>query len=518
MFLQADDLYTHTLNKNEFTTRVYDDGTVINQQIKRNRNTNFVNTKLGLDWYLNERNTFTVSGLFASEKILDNGDEPFFNGDLSTRYRLWKFLEDELKTTVMATGQYVHKFKTAGHQLAVNFNYTFHRENEQYFFDNIMPTYTGKDAFKLLSDEHVIDVTVDYSKPLKYGKVETGVKLRDRNIPTNMQFYPGYMSPLDSNAGGWAVYSEIIPALYGNYIFESKKVEAEIGLRAEYVNVNYRVNPDHNTYKSNGYNYFQPFPNARFAYKFNERNKLSLFFNRRVDRPNEVDIRIFPKYDDAEIIKVGNPTLKPQFTNSAELGYKSSWKGGYFYGALYGRFSNGTITRISSTVPGSTLIYAVFQNAGKSMVSGMELLLEQKMTDWYRFNLNVNAYYNEIDAFSGVNQYPQPTAYAFDKQDIFSGNVKWNNYFKLKQDWNIQVTAVYLAPDIIPQGKIGSRFSLDMGIRKAVQKGKGSLFINATDLLNTMVIKRRIQGVGFYYTSKDYYETQAVRVGYTYKF
>jgi hypothetical protein len=54
-------------------------------------------------------------------------------------------------------------------------------------------------------------------------------------------------------------------------------------------------------------------------YKINDNNKLSPL-QPRVDRPNEVDIRIFPKYDDAEIIKVGNPALRPQFTNSVELG------------------------------------------------------------------------------------------------------------------------------------------------------------------------------------------------------
>ena len=40
-FMQADWLYTETLNKNEFVTRNFDDGTVINQQTKRNRNTHF---------------------------------------------------------------------------------------------------------------------------------------------------------------------------------------------------------------------------------------------------------------------------------------------------------------------------------------------------------------------------------------------------------------------------------------------------------------------------------------------
>ena len=109
------------------------------------------------------------------------------------------------------------------------------------------------------------------------------------------------------------------------------------------------------------------------AYKLNDHSKISLFYNRRVDRPNEVDIRIFPKYDDAEIIKVGNPALRPQFTNSYELGYKTNLKKGYFYSALYHRSTVGTITRIATQVPPGTLIYTVFQNAGHSSNTGIEL-------------------------------------------------------------------------------------------------------------------------------------------------
>jgi outer membrane receptor protein involved in Fe transport len=517
-FLQSDNLYTQTLNKNEFVTRSYDDGTIINQQVKRNRNTNFFNLKTGVDWYLNEKNTLTVSGVFGSEKIIDRGDQPFFNAELTERKRLWQFLEDELKTTVMATTAYQHKFKQAGHLVNVGFNYTYHRENEKYFFDNIFSDYTGKDAFKLISDEHVADFNIDYIKPLKYGRVETGFKFRKRDIPTNMQFIPGINSPLDTNAGGEATYKEVIPALYGNYIFENKTFEAEVGLRVEYVELQYNVNPNHNTYKSDGYNYMQPFPNVRLAYKINNANKLSFFYNRRVDRPNEVDIRIFPKYDDAEIIKVGNPALRPQFTNSLELGYKTNWKNGYFYSAVYHRFADGTITRISSIVPGSNLIYAIFQNVNKSYNTGAEVVLSQEVSKTYSFNLNLNAYHNQIDAFTVENLYPVPHLFSADKQEIVSGNLKLNNTFHLPKSVDVQLTAIYLAPDIIPQGEIAARFSLDAGIKKAIQKGKGELFFNATDLLNTMVIKKNIQGDGFRYVSTDYYETQVMRLGYSYKF
>ncbi len=518
VFFQGDYLYTETLNKNEFVTRNYDNGEVINSQLKRNRNTHFTTLKSGIDYTINDQNSLTISGLFGSEKIIDRGDQPFFNSDFSQRKRLWQFLEDELKTTIMATANYQHKFKEAGHLLNVGFNYTFHREDEKYFYDNYLPTSTGTDAFKLLSDEQVYDFNFDYIKPLKYGRIETGIKLRDRNIPTNMQFIPGVNSVLDANAGGWATYKELIPAIYGNYIFENKKWEAELGLRIEYVKIQYDVNPNHIVYKSDGYDYTQPFPNLRFAYKINDDNKVSIFYNRRVDRPNEVDIRIFPKYDDAEIIKVGNPRLQPQFTNSIELGYKKSWEKGSLYNSIYHRFADGTITRISSIVPPSNLIYATFQNVNKSYNTGFEMVLTQEISTLYSFNINLNAYSNQIDAFTVENKYPTAHTFSADKQEIYSGNIKLNNTFHFPKNMDVQLTTIYLAPDIIPQAKIKSRFSLDIGLKKAIQKEKGELFFSAIDLLNTMIIKKEIKGEGFNYTSNDYYETQVIRIGYSYKF
>ncbi len=523
LFVQADNLYTQTLNKNEFVTRTYDrpatgEESVIRQQLKRNRNTNFLTAKAGMDYFIDNRNSVTISAMFGSEKIIDRGDEPFFNSDLSNRLRLWQFLEDELKTTLMASAAYQHKFKQAGHLLNMGYNYTFHREDEKYFYDNYLATSTGTDAFKLLSDEQVNDLTVDYSKPFRYGRIETGVKMRYRTIPTNMNFIPGTNSVLDTNAGGRATYREVIPALYGNYVFENAAWEAELGLRLEYVRIDYQVNPNHNTYKSDGYDYTQPFPNFRLAYKINDENKLSLFYNRRVDRPNEVDIRIFPKYDDAEIIKVGNPALRPQFTNSIELGHKTSWANGYLYWAAYHRFADATITRISSIAANSRLIYAIFQNAGKSYNSGLEMVLNQAVSKEYSITVNANVYYNRIDAFQVKNLYPVANTFSAGQQSIVSGNVKINNNFRLPSSVEMQLTAVYLAPDIIPQGRIAQRFSLDAGLKKTVRKGKSEWFVNATDLLNTMVIKKTIQGNGFSYSGADYYETQTIRLGYNHKF
>lgn len=516
IYLQGDYMHNPTLNKNEFTDRFYDDGQVVRQQVKRNRNTNIVTGKTGIDYNIDQNNSLSFSALFSSEKIIDRGDEPFFNINLSERQRLWQFLEDELKTTVTATSAFQHKFSQPGRLLNIGLNYTFHREDEKYYFTNIMPTFTGKDAFKLLSDENVADLNVDYIQPLRYGRIEAGLKIRKRYIPTNMQFFPGLNSPIDSLAGGWANYNETIPALYGNYVFENQQLEVEAGLRVEYVNLKYRVNPSHPTYQSSGYDYAQPFPNVRFAYKIDDHNRVSLFFNRRVDRPNEVDIRIFPKYDDAEIIKIGNPSLRPQFTNTIEAGYKTNWAKGYLYAAAFHRSTSGTISRIGSTVPGSTIIYNIFQNAGKSFNTGAELIWQQQLSNWLSLNASTSVYQNRINAFTVENKYPVSNIYTSEKQQLISGNGKVNFQFKFSKLLEAQISSVYLAPDIIPQGKTGARFSVDAGVKRIVNKGE--FFINATDIFNTLVIRKTVNGAGFHYTSSDYYETQVVRVGYAYKF
>lgn len=515
IFFQGDYLHTPTLNKNDFTDRYYDSGDTIRQQLKRNRSTNVVTSKAGIDWNWDQQNSLSVSALFSSEKILDRGDQPFFNADLSQRRRLWQFLEDELKTTVTATASYQHKYAQPGRLLNIGLNYTFHREDEKYFFTNIMTDFTGKDAFKLLSDENVFDLNADYIRPLRYGRFESGLKMRRRFIPTNMQFFPGLNSPIDSLAGGWADYKETIPALYGNYVFENRKLELEAGLRVEYINLRYTVNPTHPTYKSDGYSYAKPFPNVRLAYKFDEHNKFSLFYNRRVDRPNEVDIRIFPKYDDAEIIKIGNPALKPQFTSSLEAGYKTSWASGSVYAAAYHKQTNGTITRIGTTMPGLTLIYNIFQNAGNSHATGGELVWQQDLAPWFSLNVNGNLYRNSIDAFSVENLYPVRSVYRAEKQQLTSGSAKVNALLKGKNT-ELQIAVIYQAPDIVPQGRTGYRFSVDAGAKRQLRKGE--LFVNVTDLLGTLVIRKTVYGNGFHYTSRDYYETQLMRAGYSFKF
>jgi len=200
------------------------------------------------------------------------------------------------------------------------------------------------------------------------------------------------------------------------------------------------------------------------------------------------------------------------------LGYKTNWDQGYFYSSIYHKDTQATITRIASTVPPSNLIYTIFQNAGRSYMSGFEVILSQNIGKIANLSLNLNGYRKTVDAFTVDNKYPVENTFSAPEQQLNSGSIKLNGLFHLSKSIDFQFTGSYLAPDIIPQGKIYARYTMDIGVKKSIQQGKGEVFLNGSDLFNTLVIKREVQGDGFNYVSTDYLETQVIRLGYNYKF
>lgn len=512
LYLQADLLSQRVLNRDEHFTRTYDSGDVVRQQYLENREQTMYTLKTGIDLHPNEHNDLRFSLLYNREAHIDHGDVAYFDGTLTERQRLWRFYEDEVNTAGQFASSWTHRAKRPGERMEAGLNYTFHREDEVYDINDATPAGLGYNNTALLADEHVTDGKFDYVRPLAYGRFETGAKFRWRHIPTRIAFTASAQSPLDPGAAGSATYDELIPAVYGNYVYERERYELEAGLRVEYVDLKYNVAPGHNTYRSDGYNYLQPFPNARFAWKLSEASRISVNLSRRVDRPDEGDLRIFPKYDDSGLLRVGNPGLRPQFTSRGELGYKHDIDKGYIYAAAYHRITSDILTRIVTADTAGTQLYTLAQNAGRGTNSGVELVLEREVMKKLKLGLNANIYQNAVDAFSTVSAYPRPTPFSAQRQKLTSGNVKVNARLSLPKDLSMQFTGIWLARDIVPQGSVAERWSVDAGVNWKVPKTKSELTVNATDLLNTMRIGRAVTGNGFRIVSTDYLETRAVRL------
>ncbi len=519
LFFQGDILWQKRVNKNEFFERNYDDGRQVAQQYLENRTQFAYTTKGGLDYFFDPANSLSLSTLWSREGHIDRGDLPYFNAETNERIRLWTFYEDEVNTALNSALHFKHAFRQPGHYFDLAVLYTRAVEDEKYNFYDVSLLRTGTDTVFLLADERVSEFNADYVKPLKAGRLELGTKLRYRNIPVTYDIMPGENSVIDPLSGEWARWQEYVNAAYGNYVWESKSWEIEAGLRLEQTTQKYEVDPNHRVYRNAGYDYLRLFPNVRATWKLNDFNRISAFFNRRVDRPVEFDVRAFPKYDDPEILKTGNPFVRPQFTQTLEVAWKTSWEKGSFYAAVYHRNIDDIITRILTKADSNTLVInALPQNTGDGTNQGIELNFDQKLTSFWSLNCNFNAYKNVIEAYEIVNPYPYNVTFSGERQSNYTWNGKVNTQFTLPASWQIQLSGLYLAPDILPQGKIRERFSINFGIKKGIQKGKGELTLTGSDVFNTMRIEQELAGENFDLTSVDYYETQIFRVGYGYKF
>lgn len=523
LFLQSDVIIRKKVNSNEFSDRTYENSAPITSQFLENRTQQQYTVKGGFDWYINNNNSFTIYALWDDEYHTDRGHVPYDNALTGERVRFWTWEEDERTYFMNYAMNYEHAFAQPGHKLSADFLYTKGNEDEVFpFTDQSESRPEGStDETHLIAKEKVSKLNIDYVLPLQSGRLETGAGVHLRSIPITYDIFPGEGSILDPNLGEWSDYREDIYSAYANYIFESKAWEIEAGARLEQTYFEYNIDPANIYYPDNSkHDYLSLFPNIRTTLKFSDKDKLSLFFNRRIDRPGEFELRPFPKYDDPEILKTGNPFLKPQFTQTYEVAYKHILKDGAINASVFYRDIEDIFARVYTIDENSVdnVINAIPENLGKGSNLGFEMSFNKTLSKIIDLSGSINWYKNTIDAFTGTHLYPYPQDFTFAEQETNTWNAKINSLFTLTEKSKFQVSAVYYAPDIIPQGKIEERFSLDFGYNKKFLKDKAELNITATDLFNTFGIKQQISGEDFNLHTENFYETQVLTVGIKYKF
>lgn len=519
-FFQGDGILRRRVNANEFTLRDYTDGTTdVASQFLENRTQKLYNIKGGLDWFLNEQNTITLFTLWQDEYHIDRGDVPYENAETSKRLRLWGWREDEHTRFINYAANWHHKFKQVGHEIKLGYMYTGGGEDESFPFTDSSQVRQSTDATFLTVFEYVHAFNLDYVKPLRTGRLEFGSRVTLRHIPITYTLTPGQNSILDPQLGRWSKYNENVYASYINYVRESEKVDLEAGFRFEPSVVNYQLDPANIYYQNNSYRYFPLFPNVRLTIKMNEQNTVSIFHNRRVDRPVEFDVRPFPKYDDPELLKTGNPNLRPQFTSTWEVAYKNYWGNGSVFLSAYYKQIDKIISRIYTTdnLSGYNIVNTIPANLGQATNAGLEVAYQQTFSAKLKLSASLTGYQNHINAFRGKSFYPYEQGFSAVASTITTGNFKVIGNLKFGKQIDFQLSSVYYARDIIPQGKIKSRYSLDFGLKKATKNNKVEFRLMGTDLLNTFQIRKDFKSSTVNIKAYNYYETQVITLGAKFK-
>jgi outer membrane receptor protein involved in Fe transport len=520
-FVQADVLFQEDLPNNEFTTRYYDDGSVTYSQVPENREQEQVVLRGGFDREVDDYRSWTFSSLFDFEHHTDVAQVPYIDGATMQPYRLWWWQEEEKTGHLNLVLTHTREFEQPGKELTWSLQYTRGWEDEAYFLNDRSALRDAHDETHLDALEHTLPFQLDYVKPLRAGRMETGLKLQRREIPVDYHVNRGEDTVIYPGLGDWSEWGEKIYAGYVNYVREQPKYALEVGFRAEQTDVRYDLPPENIYYsQSDAYDYFEPLPNVRVTYNLSDSDRVAVYYNNRVDRPGEPELRIFPKYDDPEVLKVGNPYLRPQFTERYELAYERAWDRGNAIVSLYRRNIDDPFVRvfaIDDSNPDYDIVNRIYQNVGSGSHTGVEVVFSHDIGEHWELSGSANVYENIIEAAETTLLFPVVRPFSVPRSEDDTWDMKLNSLLKLPDGIEAQLSVVYYAEKPIAQGREAARSSVDIGFKKPVLRD-AELVVSVTDLFNEFGIRQTIDGDGFDAVYENFYETQTVMVGMNYRF
>lgn len=520
-FFNAEVLKQKDLPNNEFTTRYYDSGRTTFSQVPENRKQIQTIVGGGVDWNIDDSNLFTLSALLDYESHEDNAQVPFINGDDMQRYRYWFWKEEEVTGFLNFNANYEHRFAEPGHELTGTVQYTRGWEDEDYYLNDRSALRNASDSTHLSAKEHTVPIQIDYVRPLRAGRIETGAKYQRRWIPISYDVVRGTDTIIYPGLGDWSEWGEDVYSAYGNLVYENSNYGVEGGVRVEQTDVYYDL-PNENIYYagSDSYDYFEVYPSLRLSYKLGDNSAIAAYYNKRVDRPGEPELRIFPKYDDPELLKVGNPYLRPQFTTSTELAFEQLWSSGSLIFSIYQRDIVDPFIRvfdIDNSNADYDIVNRIYQNVGSASNDGFEIIFSQDVLQSWQLTGSLNWYENQIDRYETELLFPVLRPFTVEESSDDTWNFNLNNQIDLPYQMRMQLSFTYYAQKNFAQGEEAARSSFDFGLTKPVFDNQGEIVFSVTDLLNNFGIKQSINGSGFDAVYENYYETQVISLGLTYR-
>lgn len=296
------------------------------------------------------------------------------------------------------------------------------------------------------------------------------------------------------------IYKQDLHAFYTTLSYKFGALSLMGGLRGEYWRVNtesYTWEQEHDAslreqpFKKD---YFQLFPSVFMSWQMTETQQLQLNYTRRLRRPWGGQLNSFRDTRDATTVSFGNPYLTPEFSNSFSLNYLKQWNDHSLLVSAYYRPTTDVIQRISYKNKEDGLFYQTSMNVAKSVSTGLEMTVKNKLWRILDLTTSANAYYYRLNGFS----------YDIDGQTVtgnsdhnFTWNARMTASLMLPYDISIQTTGRYTARQVITQGYRKANYSMDFGARKNFFNKLFTLSVNCRDLLDSRRFETFTSGPNF---------------------
>ena len=453
---------------------------------KEFRNETFFNLTLGADYHINDLNVLTLSGNFAYE-IEDQPSNYNFQFFDENNNLISSWLREETTEATNPKYKYELNYKK---QFENNEDHTLQLSALGSFFGKELESQfanTTSSGTNINSDQQTktnfqqADYTfkADYVNPIsEVYTIETGAQyvINDVGNDFEVRDFIGGAYLVNEDLTNNFEWNQKVLGLYATGAYEKQKWGVKAGLRIEQTNVNTLLT---NTNQSNERNYSNFFPTLHTSYKISDNVSFQAGYSKRIFRPRLWDLNPFFNIRNNFNIRVGNPNLQPEFTDSYEL--TSIYKVGKasLSSSLYHRHTTDVVARVS-TFKDNVTFYTP-ENIGTNSSVGFETNGKYNPNKWLTFTGDFN--FNYFDR-----------AGTFENQVFDFRGSQWSSRLGSKigfpTDIDVELTGNYRSGFETIQGEQTGFAFMDLGIRKKIFKGKAIVNLGIRDVFASRIQER----------------------------
>jgi outer membrane receptor protein involved in Fe transport len=476
------------------------------------RNEQFYNFILGSDFYLNPRNTLTLSGNVAYEVEQQPSETNFSRTENGVLVSEWQRTEitSALNPKYQYDLQYKKVFKdTVEHTLLFStLGKFFGKTQSSEFATRVLSGALEYPLQQTSTAFQQADYTfrLDYVKPFnKSWKLETGAQYDINNVGNNYEvrdFINEEWVTADSLTNNFE-YKQRVLGVYSTGAYERDKWGVKLGLRVENTDLKTRLVT---TQEKNNQLYTNFFPTLHTSYKVSRYISLQAGYSRRIHRPRLWDLNPFFNITNNFNIRRGNPDLRPEYTDSYELMSIYIFKKSSFNIGAYYRYTTEVIERVS--IFENNVNTTLPMNIGTKGTFGVEFNAKYTPAKWFTVTADFNYnYFQRKGSF-------QDKVFDF-FADKWTG--KMTTRFKLSKNMDFELTGYYESREKTIQGTRLQTAYMDAGFRVKFLKGKGVIDFGARDIFATRLERIVIDQTDFYLYSfgqRGRYLTLGVSYGF----
>jgi outer membrane receptor protein involved in Fe transport len=221
-------------------------------------------------------------------------------------------------------------------------------------------------------------------------------------------------------------------------------------------------------------------PSVNVLRKLGNGNVVKLAYNRRLQRPSLQFLNPNLQAANPLIQTIGNPLLRPEYTNNYELSYSTLLKQANLNFSAFMRNTTGSIQSVRTPLgdaayPGAVLIS--YQNVGHENAYGGSAFASLDVGSKFSLSGGVDLYYAALR-----NNVPDPL-YAARNAGFVVGGRLYGSY-ALPKGWGLQVFGFYRGQQVQLQGSQSSFAFYSMSLKHDFAEKKGSLGFGAENFFS----------------------------------